>query len=234
MLRAHFDTMEKILLAASRIVVGAGHDLHKGTPREMFVRDFLSIHLASNIGIGSGEIIDSESTAGAQRRQIDILLYQHSFPRLHFGAGLNAFLSESVIGIIEVKSRINKAALRQAIRTTRETKALKRHISNYPPVIYSYLVGYFGPASMNQIYTWLAEIHSERQILGPNLPSEIEERVATPSPSIDVVIVLGKGLLYYIFRLWGFCPTRLGSNNRTFSGSGLTKKLETYYSYICI
>ena len=68
-----------------------------------------------------------------------------------------------MIGIIEVKSRINKAALRQAIRTTRETKALKRHISNYPPVIYSYLVGYFGPSSMNQIYTWLAEIHSERQ-----------------------------------------------------------------------
>jgi hypothetical protein len=197
MLKTHFDTMEKVLLATSTIVRAAGHDLHKGTPREMFIRDFLSLHLASNVGIGSGEIIDSDSIAGAQRRQIDTLLYQHSFPRIHFGAGLNAFLSESVIGIIEVKSTINKEALRQVIRTTHEIKALKRNISSFPPVIYSYLVGYSGPASMNQIYTWIAEIHSEDQTPAPDLPHSIEERVGTPSPSIDVVIVLGKGMLYY-------------------------------------
>ena len=74
--------MEKILLAASRIVVGAGHDLHKGTPREMFVRDFLSLHLASNIGIGSGEIIDPNRLP--VRSGGKLIFYSISIPFLGF------------------------------------------------------------------------------------------------------------------------------------------------------
>ncbi|WP_320660073.1 DUF6602 domain-containing protein [Enterobacter asburiae] len=62
MLLAHMSAVEEQLLATSKIPANSGHSLHKGTPREAFIREFLEAHLPSTLAIGTGEIIDSESS----------------------------------------------------------------------------------------------------------------------------------------------------------------------------
>jgi hypothetical protein len=203
MLKDHFDVVEKSLLATSQIAANAGHNLHKGIPREAFVRDFLALHLPETLGIGTGEIIDSNSLPNQPRNQIDIVLYKRDFPRLNFGGGVNAFMAESVVGTIEVKSLLNEAAMRQAITTARNLKTLARHLNPVmlvgyePPSILTYVVAYAGPASMNTVYEWLPKIHQEEGIPFPAMPGTIEQRLRIPSPSIDVIILLGKGFIYF-------------------------------------
>jgi hypothetical protein len=107
-LEAHMANVERTLVAQSGIQSVAGHSLHKGTPREIFIREFLQNHLPANLAIGTGEIIDSESIPGAPRNQFDIVVYRRSFPKLHLGGGIDAFLIESVVATIEVKSTLTE------------------------------------------------------------------------------------------------------------------------------
>ena len=80
MLKTHFDLVEKMLLATSEVVTTAGHNLHKGLPREAFVREFLREHLSNSVGLGTGEIIDAQSGPGEKRNQIDLVLYDRDLP----------------------------------------------------------------------------------------------------------------------------------------------------------
>ncbi len=52
-LKGHIDAVEAHLLAISRIPVNAGHPLHKGTPREAFIREVLEKHVTAQPG-GAG------------------------------------------------------------------------------------------------------------------------------------------------------------------------------------
>ncbi|MEU3679269.1 DUF6602 domain-containing protein, partial [Streptomyces griseus] len=68
--------VEDQLLATSKIPANSGHSLHKGTPREAFIKEFLEAHLPSTLAIGSGELIDSESQPSEARRQFDLVIYK--------------------------------------------------------------------------------------------------------------------------------------------------------------
>ena len=111
MLKSHMDAVEQSLVAISKIPANSGHSLHKGTPREAFIKEYLEGHLPSNVAIGTGEIIDASSIPGQQRNQYDIVIYKRSYPKLDFGGGISGFLIESVIATIEVKSvlKVNEA-----------------------------------------------------------------------------------------------------------------------------
>jgi hypothetical protein len=67
--------------------------LHKGTPREAFIREFLEGHLPENVAIGTGEIIDSTSKPNSPRNQFDIVIYRKSYPKLDFGGGVSGLLT---------------------------------------------------------------------------------------------------------------------------------------------
>lgn len=95
MLKAPLDAVEDRLLATSRIPANAGHALHRGTPRESFIREFLEGHISTRVSIGTGEIIDAASTPRQPRNQFDIVIYRNDYPRLDLGGGINAFLAES-------------------------------------------------------------------------------------------------------------------------------------------
>ena len=62
MLAAHMDAVEASLVHTAQIPANAGHTLHRGTPREAFIKQFLEGHLSANVAIGTGEIIDATST----------------------------------------------------------------------------------------------------------------------------------------------------------------------------
>ena len=59
MLKSHMDAVEQHLLSISKVPANSGHSLHKGTPREAFIKEYLEGHLPSNVAIGTGEIIDA-------------------------------------------------------------------------------------------------------------------------------------------------------------------------------
>lgn len=203
MLKAHIDAVENKLLADSKVQANAGHPLHKGTPREIFIRDFLEHHLSEKVAIGTGEIIDANSKPGEARNQIDIVIYKREYPKLNFGGGISGFLAESVIATIEVKSVLDEAAMRQSISTARNIKALQKNLvtsfsTGYqPPSILNYVVAYDGPASMQTVYGWIPKIHADEKIASPDRGVTIDERMKHPSPSIDGIFVLGKGFLYF-------------------------------------
>ncbi len=197
MLRTHLDTIEKKLIASARVTDSAGHSLHKGTPREALVSEFLSHHLSETVAIGSGEIIDIRSKPDEPRNQIDIVVYRRNYPKIDFGGGINAFLAESVVAAIEVKSVLKKSDLKQSIKSARNVKSLHRLWpleggDRFLDVL-NFVVAYDGPARMQTVYKWIEDIHSSEGIAVPALPKSRARRVGVPSPSLDAVFVLGKG-----------------------------------------
>ncbi|WP_156901604.1 DUF6602 domain-containing protein [Azohydromonas australica] len=68
------SAVENAILQTSGIPANAGHSLHRGTPRENLIVNFLSSHLSENMAIGSGEIFDFRSKPREQRNQFDIVI----------------------------------------------------------------------------------------------------------------------------------------------------------------
>jgi hypothetical protein len=203
MLKAHMDAQENALVAISRIPANAGHSLHKGTPREAFVKAFLATHLPESVAIGTGEIIDATSAPGDKRNQFDIVIYRKNYPKLDFGGGISGFLVESVIATVEVKSTITEDELESAVVAARNSKALTHNaVASFgagwiPPKVLNYVVAYAGPAHMMTAYGWLPKIHGKHGIGSPNLPVDDAARFAAAAPSIDGLFVLNRGFMYY-------------------------------------
>lgn len=220
MLKAHMDAKEAELLATSRIPAHSGHSLHKGTPREAFIRTFLESHLPESVAIGTGEIIDASSAPSSPRNQYDIVLYRKNYPKLDFGGGINAFLVESVIATVEVKSTLSRQELARACRAALAAKTLKPnvvssfHTGYIPPSVLNYVVAYDGPASMDTVLDWLPGIQVEIGLTPSELPLDDTARIATPSPSIDGVFVLGKGFLYFDNVPYGFANRHIRETHR--------------------
>ena len=73
MLKSHMDAIENHLVAISKIPANSGHTLHRGTPREAFIKEFLEKHLNANVAVGTGEIIDaSNNVGGAVKKKEDV------------------------------------------------------------------------------------------------------------------------------------------------------------------
>ncbi len=203
MLKKHMDALEDALLSVSKIPASSGHALHKGTPREAFIKEFLANHLSQRVALGTGEIIDANSRPGEQRNQIDIVIYKPDYPKLDFGGGVNGFLAESVVATIEVKSVLNKREFGDSVGAARNVKGLQRSLTQsfqagyHPPGILSYIVAYDGPARMQTIHGWIQPAYETHGISCPAMGGTGEERQQVASPAIDGVFVLGKGFLYF-------------------------------------
>jgi len=205
-LKAHLDAVELSLVASSGIAANAGHSIHKGTPREAFIKEFIDGHVSERVAVGMGEIIDCQSCpnppATAQRNQYDIILYKRDYPRLNIGGGVYAFLAESVVATIEVKSTLDRHNMKRSIRAAHAAKQLTRnvvtsfHSGFQPPGILNYVVAFNGPMKMATVHGWLDPIHSELEIPLPILPLG-DDRIGKAAPSIDGVFVLGKGFLVF-------------------------------------
>ncbi len=203
LLKAHMDVIEQVLLAKANISAHAGHPLHKGTPREAFIKEFLLGHLSERVTIGHGEIIDASSKPNEPRNQMDIVLYKREYPKINFEGDIYGFLAESVVATIEVKSTLTEKELAKAVQAAHTSKKLTRSIltgftAGYqPPSILSYVVAYDGPSNMATVYKWLTSIHNSRHIPCPPVMSTVPDRTTVASPSLDGVFVLGKGFVLF-------------------------------------
>ena len=207
--------VEAALLHTAQIPANAGHPLHRGTPREAFIRQFLADHLSEELAIGHGEIISADSQPSEVRNQFDIVLYKRHFPKLPFGGGVNAFLAESVVATIEVKSTLTKEELRSPIKAAHNLKALHRHFApnrymsllQHPrPSPLCYVVAYNGPARLETAREWLLTLCTEEKIVLPELPPLIQQRYGIGCPTIDGIFLLGKGFVQFDNLVPGFLP----------------------------
>lgn len=205
MLKTHLDNKERELLTQFKTSSNSGHAIHKGTRREAFLRQFLAEHLSERFGVETGEIISVESQSGDKRNQVDIIIYNKDYPKLDFGGkgGINTFLSESVLATIEVKSKLTKGELKKAILSARTIKAIKRDLIRpipavyTPPAILNYVIAYDGPSFMPNVYEWIDQIYKSENIVYPELSLDMSQRIRVPSPAIDGVFILGKGMVLF-------------------------------------
>lgn len=203
MLKAHLDAVEQQLLAISRIPANAGHTLHRGTPREAFIKEFLVGHLSAKVAVGTGEIIDANSLPRQPRNQFDIVIYKADYPKIDLGGGVNAFLAESVIATIEVKSLLTQVELQAAIISANKAKKLQTNLitaftTGYiPPGVLSYVVAYDGPAQISTVYSWLKSTEATHRLNQVNLPASDNQKLQTLSESLEGIFLLGKGSIIF-------------------------------------
>jgi len=212
MLRAHFDAVERALLAMGAIAANAGHPVHIGTPREWLLRSFLSQHLPSIFEIGTGEVISADSKPEDTRRQYDLVIHRQEHPRIDYGGGISAYLIEAVSATVEIKSTLTYEDFKKASTAARTLKQLRKAIGtgiafgDPLPSPACFLVAYDGPAALKTVYDWIARLVKEEGFSFPKLPSEMNARVHTACAGIDAIFVLGRGFLYFDNAPMGWLP----------------------------
>jgi hypothetical protein len=204
MLENHLNIIEEVLRAQGKIASSAGHPNLIGYPREWFIRDFLTDHLPKTVKIGQGEIINSRTIPKESRHQSDIVLYRRDFPVISYSQDNNAFLRESVISTIEIKSTVNLPEFRKACNASihhKRTRYIQEFDSKRPlqpvggiegstiPPINTYVVAYNGPSKIITVANWLSKLE--------------EELDTTPDNLIDMIVILGRGT---VWRLESFPP----------------------------
>jgi hypothetical protein len=97
------------------------HDRHwltVGEWKESVLRSVLRRHLPQNIGVGKGFVITKDGPS----TQIDILLFDRTKPLLYQDGDLVIVTPDLCMGIIEVKTRLDAASLREAIQKLADCK----------------------------------------------------------------------------------------------------------------
>jgi hypothetical protein len=188
MIVSHLNAIEKVLIAQSEIAKNAGHPNLRGGPREWFIQEYLENHLPTILEMGQGEIIDEDSKPNIDqenyRPQVDLVIYRRDIPKIVYSKNNVAFLAEGVKATIEVKSKLTLKDLDQACTASKIHKALNRSTSGGQKAIISYVVAYDGPQQMKTVANWLCEL--------------VPKRSATPDELVEMIIVLGKGIVWRI------------------------------------
>lgn len=116
----HRSLERTLALAAS-----FGYVEHRGVMgllRESLIESFLEPLLVPPYRAGTGVIVDS---VGSQSGQCDLIIWDDSISRpLYTARGAGIYLIESVVAVVEVKSRLDTDGIRQAFERSREFKRM--------------------------------------------------------------------------------------------------------------
>lgn len=93
-----------------------------GDARESFIRNVLCQLLPETVHVGTGQVVDHLGTAS---KQIDVVLYRKDFPILRTLGQSNVYLVEGVLATIEVKSKLTKAKLWDALQNGKSVRNLR-------------------------------------------------------------------------------------------------------------
>ncbi|MBU0568469.1 hypothetical protein KJ693_11150 [bacterium] len=116
---------DKMLIDFNDISSQVTHRGSKGKIREQeIIKEYLKKYLPGNIGIANGECI---STDGQVSPECDIILYEkNTTPYLVYKDGYQVFPIECVYGVIEIKSKIDKAQLKDSIDKLKKIKSMPK------------------------------------------------------------------------------------------------------------
>ena len=104
------------------------HNLTSGTANEMILRDYLAGLSPKRYKVGQGFICDP-TKASQVSNQCDILIYnQTDYPLIHSEGEIKVVWPEAVQIVIEVKTKLDKQRLDEAIKNIRKAKELRQII----------------------------------------------------------------------------------------------------------
>lgn len=95
-----------------RDFIGDRHWGEDGRFKEIILTDILKKHLPENVSIGTGFVVDNDNITS----QIDIIIYDNTLPVMFKNNDFVIVTAESVVAIIEVKSKLTTDKAKEAIR----------------------------------------------------------------------------------------------------------------------
>lgn len=102
-----------------RSLIGNQHWGEEGRYKEIILMNFLRKHLPQNMSVGTGFIMNGGDYDKISS-QIDIIVYDDTYPVIFKENDFVIVHAKSVLGIIEVKSRFNKHNFEQVIKKASE------------------------------------------------------------------------------------------------------------------
>lgn len=114
--RKWFDQLEKALHTQAELAGLLGHGTLIGDAREFFISQVLRSVLPPSLHIGSGKVIAHD---GTESKQVDVIVYDSTFPVLEAQPGQGLYFVEGVVAVIEVKSQVNEAKFKEAVNNCR-------------------------------------------------------------------------------------------------------------------
>jgi hypothetical protein len=123
-LPAILESLNAQVLNELSLAASIGHPGESGRAREQIITRFLRRLLPDGYGISTGFVIDA---VGGISRQVDLVIYRTGYhPVLEIG-GVNHFLVESVVAVIENKAAVDSVAdLVGALANIASVKSLDR------------------------------------------------------------------------------------------------------------
>lgn len=106
-----------------------------GMYRENIIKSFLAPFLPSRLAIGSGFIITDKNRISTQ---CDIIIYDKDHTPVIENGEQRFFPVECVVGVIEVKSKLTKAQLKEALVKLTKIKDLRNDIGSNPYIFKDY------------------------------------------------------------------------------------------------
>jgi hypothetical protein len=105
------------------------HNLTSGTANEIILRGFLARFSAGQYRVGQGFICDP-TASDLVSKQCDILVYDcHNYPLVHSEGEVVLIFPQAAKMVIEVKTRLNKKDLKDALENIRVAKQLNSTIN---------------------------------------------------------------------------------------------------------
>lgn len=165
---AHFRSITNELESLKdrvRNFIRGNHWLTDGEWKESVLRSVIAQRLPDTVKIGRGFILTDDGPT----TQCDILLYRSNRPVLFRDADLVFLTPDSVLGIVEVKSRATKAILSNAVSKLADIgRRLGRHSEHCCLSLFAY-------ESSNDPFDWYSEI--------------LQSQCVHPSEVIDLISV---------------------------------------------
>lgn len=109
-----------------------------GMYREKIIRELLAPFLPTRLAIGSGFIITAANNISTQ---CDIIIYDREHTPVIENGEQRFFPVECVVGVIEVKSKLTKSTLKEALIKLAAIKNLRNDIGNNPYIFKDYRGG---------------------------------------------------------------------------------------------
>lgn len=101
------------------------HPAEFGVYREKIIKNLIQPFLPSRLGIGTGFIITSNNKTSTQ---CDLIIYEKNNTPIIENEEQRFFPIECVVGVIEVKSRLDKTKLKEALIKLTEIKKLRENV----------------------------------------------------------------------------------------------------------
>lgn len=106
-----------------------------GIYRECIIKNFLSPFLPTRLAIGSGFILTSKNKISTQ---CDIIIYDKEHTPVIENSEQRFFPVECIAGVIEVKSKLTKSTLKEALLKLAAIKDLRNDIDSNPYIFKDY------------------------------------------------------------------------------------------------